>query len=148
MATAGPPPRTPTPLRRRRLVRVQVIIFLVFLLVAGVAIGAESVGPLRDAREHTLDVMRAELAALHDARLLELAEALGQDVGTGAGQTRSQVGEALRAEQQLADHQERPPLAHQVEGTRDPARVAVGSHAIHSPSITGLILKHNLMLAS
>ena len=68
---------------------------------------------------------RRQRAAPQYSGGLELAQALGEDVGADVGQPRAQVGEALGAEQQLADDEQRPALADDVEGPRDPAAVAV-----------------------
>ena len=38
----------------------------------------------------------------------QLAEPVGHEVGARGGQSAAQVGKALRAEQQLADHEQRP----------------------------------------
>jgi hypothetical protein len=65
-----------------------------------------------------------ELAAPHDARLFELPESVRDDARLGVGESCAQVGEALRPEQQLADHQERPALADDVEGARHRAGFA------------------------
>ena len=86
-----------------------------------------ALGQLVDARARG----RRELAPAHEPGLLELAQALGEHVGAEAGQARPQVGEALRAEQQLAHHQQRPALADDVEGARDAAAVAVGPFLRH-----------------
>ena len=84
---------------------------------------APALGELVDPRARG----RRERAPTHDARLLELAQALGEDVGADVGEAGAQVGEALGAEQQLADDEQGPPLTGDVEGSRDPAAVAVGA---------------------
>ena len=81
-----------------------------------------AVGELVDARARR----RRELATAEEPGLLELAQALGEHVGAQVRQARAQVGEALRAEQQLAHDQQRPALADDIEGARDAAAVAVG----------------------
>ena len=86
-----------------------------------------ALGQLVDARARR----RRELAPAHEPGLLELAQALGEHVGAEARQAGAQVGEALRAEQQLADDQQRPALADDVEGARDAAAVAVGPFGRH-----------------
>ena len=54
-----------------------------------------------------------------DSGLLQLAQPLGQDVLAHPRQSAVQVGEPLRSEHQLADHQECPPLPDHVEGAGD-----------------------------
>ncbi len=75
---------------------------------------------------------RGELAAPDDAGALEVAQTLREDVGAGVEDSLTQVGEALGAEQQLADHEHGPPLAHEIErvcrGTRFTV-CALGRHA-------------------
>ena len=65
---------------------------------------------------------RRQRAAPHDPRRLELAQALGEDVGADVGQSGAQVGEALGPEQQLADDEQRPALADDVERPATPQR--------------------------
>ena len=86
---------------------------------------APALGELVDPRSRG----RGERAATHDARLLEVAQALGEDVGAHVGEPGAQVGEALGAQQQLAHHEQGPALADDVEGARDPAAVAVCAFA-------------------
>jgi hypothetical protein len=50
---------------------------------------------------------------------------VGEDVGTRVRQARLQIREAFRAEQQLADYQQRPTLAYEVEGMRGGSPVIV-----------------------
>ena len=57
-----------------------------------------------------------------------VAKLRGRDVA-GVGQAGTKVGEALRSENQLADDEQRPPLADQIEGARDAAGISVGPHA-------------------
>ena len=91
-----------------------------------------AVGQLVDARARR----RRELAAAQEPGLLELAQALGEHVGAQVRQAGPQVREALRAEQQLADDQQRPALADDVEGARDAAAVAVGPFGGHDGEST------------
>jgi len=93
---------------------------------------ASALGELVDPRSR----WRREGATTHQARLLEIAQALGQDVGADVRQSGAQIGEALGAQQQLADDEEGPALAHEVEGARDPAAVAVGALARHRSKFT------------
>src|SRR5919112_1953715 len=79
---------------------------------------------------------RGKLPAPHDPGPLELAPALGEDVWARARQAGAQIGEALGAEQQLANHQERPALAYQVEGVGGGASVAVRAHGSHARDST------------
>ena len=71
-----------------------------------------------------------ELVAPDDAALLKLAQALREHVGADVRQAGAQVGEALRAEQQLAHDEQRPALADEVERAGDSAAVAVGPHEL------------------
>src|SRR5829696_3029490 len=70
---------------------------------------------------------RRQLPPAYHPRSLKLPQALGQDVGARIGQARPEVGEALGAKQQLADDQQRPPLAYEVEGVGSCAAVVVGA---------------------
>ena len=72
--------------------------------------------------------------------LLELVQAMREDVLADAGQTGPQVGEPLRAEQQLTHDQQRPPLTDEVEGTRHPARIVVVPPDGHATSIRSRLL--------
>jgi hypothetical protein len=54
---------------------------------------------------------RLELDPLHDARLLEVAQTLGEHVGGRAADRPGQLREAQRPEDELADDQQRPALA-------------------------------------
>jgi hypothetical protein len=76
---------------------------------------------------------RLERAAPEHARLLELAEALREHALAGPRQSPPQVGEALRAEQQLAHDEQRPPLADQIERTGETAGIVV--HPRHGTSL-------------
>ena len=75
-------------------------------------------------------------AAPEDARVLELTQPLGQHVRARVGQPGPQVGEPLRAEQEFPDHEQRPPLAHQVEGVGRRAAVEVVAPWSHGPDGT------------
>jgi hypothetical protein len=68
---------------------------------------------------------RRQLAAANDARLLQLPQSLGEDVGGRAADVAGQLGEAQRPEQQLADDQQRPALADPVESSGETARLVV-----------------------
>ena len=59
---------------------------------------------------------RIELAALDDAMLLEVAQALGEHVGGSATNRAGEGREAQRPERELAHDQHRPALADSVEG--------------------------------
>ena len=54
---------------------------------------------------------RWQLVAHHHPRGLEVAQALGEDVGAQVGQAGAQVGEALGPQQQLAHDEQGPALA-------------------------------------
>src|SRR5215470_15610829 len=55
-------------------------------------------------------------APAHEAVLLHELEPLGEDVGREAGQAGLQIAEAARASEQIAHHEERPAIAHHLEG--------------------------------
>jgi hypothetical protein len=74
---------------------------------------------------------RGQPALVHDAGRAEVAQALREDVGAHVRQVDAQIGEALGPQEQLADDQERPPLTHDVQRTRDSADVAVGALVGH-----------------
>lgn len=69
---------------------------------------------------------RRQLASLHHAVRGEIAQPLREDGGCDAGQAGGEVGEALRAEPEIAHDQHRPAIADDVERPRDRARLAVG----------------------
>ena len=73
---------------------------------------------------------RRERGPLDHVDVGEVAQALGEDVGGRAGQAVAQVGEALRAEQQLPDDQQRPAVADRVQGAGDPAGISVRPHGV------------------
>ena len=73
-----------------------------------------------------------ELAPTHDPGPFELAQSLGEDVGTRVGQTGPQVGKAFWAKQQLTHDQQRPTLAHEIEGVGRGAPVVVCAHSRHA----------------
>ena len=77
-------------------------------------------------RVHRAGGGRRELLVLDDALGLEVAQALGEEVGGDAGECPPQVGEATVAGQQLAHDQQRPPVADDVEGGGDRAVLVVG----------------------
>src|SRR5687768_13719556 len=74
---------------------------------------------------------RREFAAADDPRFLQLLEALGEDVRADARQTGAEVGETLRTEDQLANDQEGPPLADEVEGVGRRASIFVAASGCH-----------------
>jgi hypothetical protein len=84
-------------------------------------------------------------AAAHDARLLELLEPLGQDVGADVGKPGAQVGEALGPEEQLAHDEQRPALAHEVERAGHAAAVAVRSLRRHADK-SSLSVGHSIYI--
>ena len=69
----------------------------------------------------------AQPASSYDAGSVELVEPLGEDVLAHLAKPASEVGEALRPEQQLAHDEQRPALADDVERARDPAGITVGT---------------------
>ncbi len=61
-----------------------------------------------------------------DAVRLEVAQALGEDVRRAAAEALEEVGVAQRTMLELADDEQRPALADEVEGIRDRAELVVG----------------------
>ena len=70
---------------------------------------------------------RRQLSPPHHAEAFEVTEPLGQQARADAGQAGLDVGEALGPEREVAHEQQRPPLAHQVEGLGQPAELLVGA---------------------
>src|SRR5688572_9284349 len=68
---------------------------------------------------------RGKRAAPDDAVRLELAEALREHVRACARKARADVGEALRPVAQLAEDQDGPAFAYQLERVGEPAEVVV-----------------------
>jgi hypothetical protein len=68
-----------------------------------------------------------ELDRLDDAGFGQRAQAGAEQVGVDPGQGVAQRPEPLRAEQQLADDQQRPALAEQVERLGEPADLVVAA---------------------
>src|SRR6266508_2977412 len=78
-------------------------------------------------------------AAAHDANLLELLQPGGQNIGRNAWQTLAQLGEALGPEDQVANDQQRPALAHELEGAGEAAELVIAptGHATNTiPRLT------------
>ena len=73
---------------------------------------AAVVGQLVDLRRRR----RRQSTPGDDAVALEVAQPRGQDVGPDAGQVLDEVGVALRPVHQLADDEQRPAVADEVEG--------------------------------
>jgi hypothetical protein len=71
----------------------------------------------------------------HDSGLLELSQALSKYVRAEVRQSSPQVGEALRSEHELADDEQRPTLADQVQCPRYPARIPVAALYRHHRSL-------------
>ena len=69
--------------------------------------------------------------ARHEAEVLEPAQAAGQQVGRDRRERALQVGVARDAAQQVAHDQQRPAIAHGVEGRGDRALVRIGGHGRH-----------------
>src|SRR5919201_1558789 len=76
-----------------------------------------------------------ELLSLDDAGPLELAQPLGDDVRAGVGEPPLEIGEALRAEQQLAHPEQRPAPYNEVACVRDRAGLAVCPRRRHPSTI-------------
>lgn len=79
---------------------------------------------------------RTQVPPLDDAVLGQLPEPLAEHVRAHAAQAAEQVVEALGAEQEVADHQHRPPLAEDIESTRHTTRIPIATHAAHGPQAT------------
>ena len=67
-------------------------------------------------------------------RLLESSQSLGEPVAPDSREDREEVLEPLGTEQQLADHEDRPALAEDVERAGERAHLPVGLRR-HPPSI-------------
>jgi hypothetical protein len=78
----------------------------------------------------------ARVGPAHHALLLEQAQALGQQVGGDAGEGPLQLGPAPPAQQQLADDQQRPAVADDLQraGHRPGKRVGLGHAATVPPT--------------
>ena len=96
--------------------------------------------PPSECQEHRLEVPAARgqlidqagsrwqrTASGEHARVLEVAQALGEDVLARSRQSPVQVGEPLRPEQQLTHDQERPPFADDVQGAGDATQVSIAT---------------------
>ena len=81
---------------------------------------------------------RRQRPAAHHVSLLEVAQPLGQHIGAQARKALAEVGEALRAEEQLADDHEGPALADEVQRTGHAAGVPVGALRGHGADVTHL----------
>src|SRR5207237_10848799 len=64
-------------------------------------------------------------AAPDDAGVLQLPEPGRQDVGWDPGEAAPEVGEALGTEEEVADHEQRPALAHQFQRVGQAAELAI-----------------------
>jgi hypothetical protein len=73
-----------------------------------------------------------QLLLLHQAGLLEVAQPVGQQVGGNAGQVGAQVGEATAPEGELAQDEQGPAVADDVERGGDSAVLVVAllRHAV------------------
>ena len=88
---------------------------------------------------------RRQLAAGHEATVLHLAESRGQEVRGDAGEGPIEVGETGGAGQQLADDQQRPALADDVECLSHGAVLAVRAFH-HTWSLERLLYFFKLLL--
>ncbi len=68
---------------------------------------------------------------LHQFRLLELAETLGEQCARQTRQTAAEIIEATCADKQITHYQQGPPFAEHIEGTRDGAVLAVSGVLRH-----------------
>ena len=102
--------------------------------------GLEAAAPLGQLVDRP-SVGSAPPALDDDLPLLEVPEAAGEHVRRRVWKARAEVGEPLRAQDQLADDQQRPAVPDQVEGVGDPAGVSVGAgglgHGMQSTSRSG-----------
>jgi len=90
--------------------------------------GAQLLAARRETNEHRRDGRRLPLPH-GDAGGLELAQPRGEQVRRDPRQAVAQVGVAARpAQEQLADDEQRPAIADDVEGLRERAELAVGPH--------------------
>lgn len=100
-------------------------------------------GPERESRLGQLvdgDAGRGiEAAPTDQAALLEAREALREHARRHIAEPSPQRAEALRPEQELAQHEQRPPFAEQLGGASQRAelRIAEGGHVV---SLAGLVL--------
>ena len=73
-----------------------------------------------------------------DSGVLKLAQALAERLGGDPAEAVHQVGEPFGAGEQVADHQQAPPVADALQGARDQAEVVVGAnvpgHVLHNTS--------------
>ncbi len=71
-----------------------------------------------------------------DPGFLKLAQALAERLGGDPAEAVHQVGEPLGAGEQVADHQQAPPVADAFQGARGQAEVVVGTNVpSHAPMI-------------
>src|SRR6266542_7099570 len=63
---------------------------------------------------------------MDDAGALELLEPRGEDVGRNSREPVAQVGEAFGAGDEIADEQQCPALADELQGMGEPAELSVG----------------------
>ena len=91
---------------------------------------------------------RPQPALAHDPGPLQLAQPLRQHVLAHRAEPAVQVREPLRAVEQLPDDEQRPSLAHRVEGPGDPAAVAVGPSAAASDASDSAIHRHRSRFSS
>jgi hypothetical protein len=84
---------------------------------------------------------------VEDADLLQLPEALTEHVRADVGDPGAKVREPLRADHQLSDDQQSPPLPDQIEGVGRSASVLVWANPSHVPiSIYRFILIYNWLV--
>jgi hypothetical protein len=75
-----------------------------------------------------------------DPGLLQLAQARAERLGGDPAEALDQVSESLGAAEQVADHQQAPPVADALQGARHQAEVVVGTnipshrHGLHNTS--------------
>jgi hypothetical protein len=68
-----------------------------------------------------------KLAADKDARGVQSFQSLGEDVRADPGKVCTKITEPLGTQHQLAHHQQRPALAHEIERMSGSARVLVAA---------------------
>ena len=66
----------------------------------------------------------------------ELAQPLGEHVGADPGQTGQQIGESLRAQQKVSNHQQCPPLADQIKRVSHRAALVIPASTRHGTNST------------
>jgi hypothetical protein len=83
---------------------------------------------------------RRQVLLLDEARVLQVAQPLRQEIGREPGHRLQEVGEPPPTQEQVAHEQQRPPLAHHVERLGHPAELMIAALAHLSPSLSDIFL--------